>query len=40
MRMGNLAEQVLKEVPEQVCSYMERVGFKPMAIQQDMMPQQ
>ena len=27
MRMGNLAEQVLKEVPEQVCSYMERVGF-------------
>ena len=37
---GNLAEEVLKEVPEQVCSYMERIGFKPMAIQQDMMPQQ
>ena len=35
MRMGNLAEQVLKEVPEQVCGYMERVGFKPMAIAQE-----
>lgn len=28
---GNLAEEVLKEVPEQVCSYMERTGFKPVA---------
>jgi len=27
MQRGNLAEQVLKEVPEQVCSYMERNGF-------------
>ena len=36
MRRGDLAEQVLKEVPEQVCSYMERVGFKPMAIAQDL----
>ena len=32
IQRGNLAEEVLKEVPEQVCSYMERVGFKPMAI--------
>ena len=31
MRMGNLAEQVLKEVPEQVCSYMERIGYNPVA---------
>ena len=35
MKRGDLAEQVLKEVPEQVCSYMERVGFKPTAITQD-----
>ena len=38
MQRGNLAEQVLKEVPEQVCSYMERVGFKPIAIEQTMEP--
>ena len=38
MQRGNLAEQVLKEVPEQVCSYMERVGFKPIAIEQAMEP--
>lgn len=24
---GNLAEEVLKEVPEQVCSYMEMINF-------------
>ena len=29
MRKGDLAQQVLKEVPEQFCSYMERVGIKP-----------
>jgi len=27
---------VLKEVPGQVCSYMERSGFKPVALQQNM----
>ena len=33
---GDLAEQVLKEVPEQVCSYMERSGFTPVAQQQSL----
>ena len=33
---GNLAEQVLKEVPQQVCSYMELVGFNPVAEAQSM----
>ena len=33
---GDLAEQVLKEVPGQVCSFMERSGFQPVAQQQDM----
>lgn len=36
MARGDLAEQVLKEVPPQVCSHMERIGFKPQAIQVDM----
>ena len=31
MVRGNLAEEVLKEVPGQVCSYMERIGFNPIA---------
>ena len=31
MKRGDLAEQVLKEVPDQVCAYMESVGFKPIA---------
>ena len=35
MKRGDLAEQVLKEVPDQVCSHMERVGFKPMACEQN-----
>ena len=29
---GNLAEEVLKEVPAQFCQHMERIGFKPRAI--------
>jgi len=33
---GNLAEEVLKEVPEQVCSYMERIGYNPQAISQSL----
>jgi hypothetical protein len=36
MARGDLGEQVLKEVPPQVCSHMERIGFKPQAIQVDM----
>lgn len=40
MRRGNLAEQVLKEVPGQVCSYMERIGFNPVAVAQSMDMQQ
>ena len=35
---GDLAEQVLKEVPEQVCSYMEHVGFKPVSLEQNYQP--
>lgn len=34
MARGNLAEQVLKEVPTQVCSYMEGIGFNPVALEQ------
>ena len=36
MARGDLAEQVLKEVPGQVCSHMERIGFKPEAVMADM----
>ena len=31
---GNLAEEVLKEVPKQLCSYMEQIGFIPIAVAQ------
>lgn len=30
MARGDLAEQVLKEVPTQVCGHMERIGYKPI----------
>jgi len=33
MKQGNLAEQVLKEVPEQVCKFMEKVSFVPQPVQ-------
>ena len=36
IRKGDLAEQVLKEVPEQVCGYMERIGYEPIAIEQNL----
>ena len=29
IRRGNLAEEVLREVPEQFCFYMEGAGVKP-----------
>ena len=29
---GNLAEEVLKEVPPQFCQLMERIGFRPQAV--------
>ena len=29
---GNLAEEVLKEVPPQFCQHMERIGFRPQAV--------
>ena len=32
---GNLAEEVLREVPRQLCSYMEQVGFVPQAVAQN-----
>ena len=35
VQRGDLAEQVLKEVPLQVCSHMERIGFVPVAMEQD-----
>ena len=35
MLRGNLAEEVLKEIPEQMCQYMEGIGFKPVKIQPD-----
>lgn len=33
---NNLAEELLKEIPNQVCRYMENIGFKPVPIQTDM----
>lgn len=36
MVRGDLAAQVLKEVPPQVCSYMQMVDFRPKAVVQDM----
>lgn len=35
---GDLAEQVLKEVPDQVCDYMEHIGFQVQALAQDVPP--
>ncbi len=32
MALGNLAEQVLKEVPTQFCLHMEAVGYKPIPV--------
>ena len=31
IKKGDLAAQVLKEIPKQVCSYMETIGFVPVA---------
>ena len=36
MARGDLAEQVLKEVPNQLVSYMEMQKIQPIAVQQDM----
>jgi len=36
MIKGDLAEQVLREVPDQVCSFMERNGLQPVAQQQNL----
>ena len=33
---GKLAEEVLKEVSEQVCSYMEHIGYFPQATSQSL----
>lgn len=32
---GNLAEEVLKEIPEQLCSYMESINYVPRPVQVD-----
>jgi len=31
VKRGNLAEEVLREIPEQFCLYMEQIGEKPQA---------
>ena len=36
IEMGNLAVEVLKEVPAQVCRYMEMIGYEPKKINADM----
>ena len=36
IEMGNLAVEVLKEIPAQVCRYMEMIGYEPKKIQADM----
>jgi hypothetical protein len=36
MQKGDLAEQVLREVPGQTCQFMEAIGFQPTAVAQDM----
>ena len=36
---GNLAEQVLKEVPTQFCAHMAQIGYKPVATDQFVQPQ-
>lgn len=33
MARGNLAEEVLKEIPDQVCQHMESIGFVPAPVQ-------
>ena len=35
-KRGNLAEEVLREVPDQVCLHYEKIGFVPQAQVQDM----
>ena len=35
MKKGDLAEEVLKEIPGQVCAYMESSGIVPSPVQQD-----
>jgi len=32
LKKGNLAEQVLKEVPGQLVSHMEHIGYSPIAV--------
>ena len=32
---GNLAEELLKEIPDQVCRYMEMTGYKPVPVNTD-----
>ena len=36
IEMGNLAVEVLKEIPAQVCRYMEMVGYEPKKVNADM----
>ena len=36
IKRGNLAEEVLREVPDQVCQHYEKINFKPQAVVQDM----
>ena len=34
IKMGNLEELVLKEIPRQFCDHMKKIGYKPVPIQQ------
>lgn len=36
MQRGDLAEQVLREVPDQTCKFMENINFVPQAVAQNM----
>ena len=36
IEMGNLGVEVLKEIPAQVCRYMEMVGYEPKKVNADM----
>jgi hypothetical protein len=36
MRRGNLAEEVLKEVPEQVVGWAESAHYQPVKVEADM----
>lgn len=38
VQRGNLAEEVLKEIPTQLCGHMEKIGYVPQAVVQTINP--